>query len=538
MSDSRRGTQPRFIRLGGGVRGSVHRAWVSPFLPAVVAATPSLVMAVRLVLVHQDVVLAGDHAALDLSTLDATHGKAVLGPYSRFGFSHPGPAFFYLMAPVMLLTGRASWALYLGVQLLYAATCAALVAQVAIRSGRAAAACAALVVLGYFAVIRPDVLAVPWNPLAIVPVMALLLVATAAVQGPGGLAAVVVIGTFLLQTHLGTALVVAACAGVGVVLAVLGSRREARRSLRSTWRTLGTTLAATVAVLAWIPPAAQQLAHDPGNAGLLTRFFLVAHDGRPTARQAAAVVGRELDFTRRAIYLGGFFPTGREVRPLVVLALFGGAAAVLVALAHRRTNRFAGWLGVVSLGTALLAVYSVTGVVGGLPWYLMMWMSAPAVPLCLGYAVLAAERWRQLAAPALIATGFLALVMATGFLTGPLYRSPAFPEEPQARARVRAAWSLIDPELRRHGVRSVAFQAETEAPWPTIAGVSVRLERQGVHTAVSENMVHIFGEAHRTTGHEAMQVRFRELTAPPSPGARPLGVIDGLSADILGGPRP
>jgi 4-amino-4-deoxy-L-arabinose transferase-like glycosyltransferase len=160
------------------------------------AATPFLVMAVRLVVAHQDVLLAGDHAALDLGTLDATHGRAVLGPYSRFGFNHPGPAFFYLMAPVMLLTGRASWALYLGVQLLYAATAAALVMLVTIRAGRAAGAGAALVLLGYVAVVRPDVLAVPWNPLTIVPVMALLLVATAAVRGPGGLAMVAAAGTF------------------------------------------------------------------------------------------------------------------------------------------------------------------------------------------------------------------------------------------------------------------------------------------------------------------------------------------------------
>src|SRR6266404_6233843 len=40
----------------------------------------------------------GDLAANSLQIIRAKHFEAVLGNYSRFGFYHPGPAFFYVYA--------------------------------------------------------------------------------------------------------------------------------------------------------------------------------------------------------------------------------------------------------------------------------------------------------------------------------------------------------------------------------------------------------------------------------------------------------
>jgi hypothetical protein len=42
-----------------------------------------------------DLPATGDYAALELYTRLAAQGRQLLGPYSRFGFHHPGPAYFY-----------------------------------------------------------------------------------------------------------------------------------------------------------------------------------------------------------------------------------------------------------------------------------------------------------------------------------------------------------------------------------------------------------------------------------------------------------
>ena len=47
----------------------------------------------------------GDGASLSLHTLAALHARQWLGPYSQFGWNHPGPLLFYLMAPLYWLSG-------------------------------------------------------------------------------------------------------------------------------------------------------------------------------------------------------------------------------------------------------------------------------------------------------------------------------------------------------------------------------------------------------------------------------------------------
>ncbi len=60
-----------------------------------------------------DVLFTGDGAALELRVLRAVRGVQFLGPYSRFGWSHPGPAYFYLASPFYELFGERGPALNL-----------------------------------------------------------------------------------------------------------------------------------------------------------------------------------------------------------------------------------------------------------------------------------------------------------------------------------------------------------------------------------------------------------------------------------------
>src|SRR5690348_18094210 len=53
----------------------------------------------RIVAQGQHVVMYGDQALLELGTRRAIHLDQLVGPYSRSGFHHPGPAVFYLLAP-------------------------------------------------------------------------------------------------------------------------------------------------------------------------------------------------------------------------------------------------------------------------------------------------------------------------------------------------------------------------------------------------------------------------------------------------------
>jgi hypothetical protein len=65
---------------------------------------------------HQE--LTGDLATLEVRTLNALEGRQLLGPYSRYPWSHPGPVYFYLLAPVYAVLGRAPWGLFVGAGLI------------------------------------------------------------------------------------------------------------------------------------------------------------------------------------------------------------------------------------------------------------------------------------------------------------------------------------------------------------------------------------------------------------------------------------
>ena len=56
----------------------------------------------------------GDFAVLELTTRLASSGDVLLGPYSRYRFAHPGPLYFYVLAPLYRATGGSSAALQLG----------------------------------------------------------------------------------------------------------------------------------------------------------------------------------------------------------------------------------------------------------------------------------------------------------------------------------------------------------------------------------------------------------------------------------------
>ena len=67
-----------------------------------------------------------DLAILEIRTIEAGRGRQVVGPYSRFGWSHPGPAEFYLLLPAYLLSGRKTAGLGLGAVVLNMASAAGL----------------------------------------------------------------------------------------------------------------------------------------------------------------------------------------------------------------------------------------------------------------------------------------------------------------------------------------------------------------------------------------------------------------------------
>lgn len=173
----------------------------------------------------------GDGALLEVYTLHAAHGTLEVGPYSRFGWNHPGPLYFYALAPGYLLSGAREDSLLVTVLVINLVALAALL-WTARRYGGPMLACALIVWLAVF-YFRPsgawgwdfgDLLSSSWNPhVTIVPFG--LLVVLAAALGAGHLEvlpAVVLAASFVAQTHVAFVPMAAIVVALGGAMYALG----------------------------------------------------------------------------------------------------------------------------------------------------------------------------------------------------------------------------------------------------------------------------------------------------------------------------
>src|SRR4029453_1400715 len=84
--------------------------------PARTAGAAPLVALAALVLARlaPPVVTIEDIGVTELYVDLASHGRLLVGPYSRFLWHHPGPISFYLQAPLYAAAGRSGAALFAG----------------------------------------------------------------------------------------------------------------------------------------------------------------------------------------------------------------------------------------------------------------------------------------------------------------------------------------------------------------------------------------------------------------------------------------
>ena len=239
-----------------------------------------------------------------------------------------------------------------------------------------------------------------WNPLiTVLPFVLLVLVAwSMSCAEAWALPVGVVVATFLVQTHVGYGLVATALLLAGVVGAAITAWR--RRSdghhaerVRSWLRMLVVT--AAVGAVLWLPVVVQQVRDEPGNLGKLIRFFR-DHGREHSYGDAWHAVAAQLsvwpDWVRgnvvRNIYSGALDLSGAT--PVAVWALVLVVAGVFT----WRRAKDAFRLDVVVAITIVVAVVSVSRIVGDIFPYLVTWTWAVGMLTWLAIAW-SVVRWWQ-----------------------------------------------------------------------------------------------------------------------------------------------
>lgn len=503
--------------------------------------------------------LGGDQSLIALDALDARHLDQFVGPYSRMGWAHPGPAWAYLLAPLFWLFGSGGAAL-IGASMLIEALFAALVV-VAAGTGRAwqRPLMACVVLLYVLRMPSVDFVAV-WNPFVLLlpTILALLLAARAAAGSVAAFATSLAVLSFLLQTHIGTAPFVALVGLVTVV--VLGWRLVRHPDLRPdrrSWKRISIPLAGTV--LMWVPPVWQQLTARPheGNLRMIAGYFIHGGGGQEithTWREAVSSVGQMLGApvygwpaTPAVINTAILTPA---VLAAVAVQLAGGIAVAVVA--RRVADRQVFWLAVMTAVATVAALGAAKTVTGPLENYLLLWVSVlPAVLLFAGSSLvlsLGIESWR--AAPQRLGTAVAAVLTACGvagtvvvglslnrsadtFRAAPGSGRPA---ELSPGAHQAAQLALAALPAPRHGAPPVLLDITDVSTWITATEVAFELEDAGQRISVTRKWEYGFGWDRLSTGNERWRLSLVPLPpgrTPPSGALGTVATINGPEAVVL-----
>ena len=467
----------------------------------------------------------GDRAFLELYAAQAADGNLTVGPYSRFGWNHPGPAYFYAVAPSYALSGQHEYGLDATALLINLGALVVLIVVVS-RFGDPYLGWSLVAALAIF-LFRPgpvrnvgEVLTSPWNPhVVILPFFLVIgLCAALAVGRTSVLPAIALVASLVIQTHVGllpcTAALVATAAALWMYV-----RDPRDASLRA-----AALLSAGVLALLWMLPVMDQIIGGR-NASEIVRFLLSGDRPRPSLSTAFSALAYGLSAAIRPqenLAVGnvilsaanlGPFPAVWLVLQLILLAVVGRWAM-------RQARPFHAALCLLCLVATAVAGWSAFNVRGVMRDYLVFWMSALGMAnlMALGGAV---TWWaarilgrRGIEIPTRIGRVAVTTFLLLAFLFGATglardYRRTLIGEGrfPARREAVRLLTRDVEDRMRAEGYNRPRIRI---APPVRVvaAGVVLQLYKADIPVAVADPWVPVFTETLRSTGEEDVTFRF------------------------------
>lgn len=226
---------------------------------------------------------SSDVAFFELELMRIPDEWPLVGAYSRYGWSHPGPLQYLLMWVPWRLLGGASVGLLFGMLLLHMSALIIVWFAARFRSHAAAVLVVGALLL-VWAVNTDSEAVLPWNPLVglLFGGTALILAWNASIRGRLGALLLFPIGSLLVQAHVSSApVVLALCLAAGLLtVSSVGDCDP----IPWRWWLAG----AVIAGIVWIPPLIDQF----GGTGNLGQILSAAAAGGPSLglRQAATLM--------------------------------------------------------------------------------------------------------------------------------------------------------------------------------------------------------------------------------------------------------
>ncbi len=458
----------------------------------------------------------GDFALIEHEIRHVGRGETLLGLGSRFGWSHPGPLFFYFVAPFQWLFGTSSTGLYVG-------TCALSMLAFGWLAGAAralqsrATAIAVLLGIALWLTAFGNIAANPWNRVvAVAPLVAYVGFCALLARGSSAmLLPVVFFGSVVMQTHISTVTTVGA---LGVLAFVVfcaqrwSSRRRSAAAYRARflftgreWRRIA--IAAGLLALFSLPMVIEELRAPPQHGNISKLLYFLRHREEPY-RQTEEILrnwalatswlpDRILSLT---LLDEGAHPmmmrwdvVPKELSQTAKTLTFLHVASALIALGVSIKRRDWTSLTFLTFGVAgeVLGIYALRAVVGEDQYSLFFWLTGPCTMTWVGVistlASWCAERFAEpiltihrSMKPVLVTFGVVLLLGVTGLQRNWMTRTSRAPASgPEHSTEMRDLLTDIEERLDHDRATPVIHLF---GAWPVAAAIALELEKDGRET--------------------------------------------------------
>jgi hypothetical protein len=508
----------------GAVRSHVRRTRLLVVLVGVIVAAPSILAGIRVV--GSTWAPAGDWAMLELRTLDITSTDApLLGPYSRFGWNHPGPLLFVVLGVPYHLSGQASWVLLAAAAAINAAAVLMAAGLAWRRGGVLLAGLVGIALVVVQGSLGAAMLRDPWNPwVTVLPFAVVILAAWSCLEGDRWAPVVLAVtGSFLAQAHLGFTPVVTVLTAMAAVSWLV--RRQPLKPL---------LLGAGVLSVCWLPTMADAVGGER-NALAVARHFGSDRSGDVVGLEASlGVAATQLSADgpwrgedERISAQGGVEPGSSTGLTWPVVAMIGSA---LVGAVTRNLRALRFQLTIVV--TALTGVVSVSRIDGAPYDYLIrwwwplaaLWWVAASWPLC---AVVATglrrvATHRQRAAPRRVVVG--SAILGASILVIPALDDDATTPAPEWTTVVRATSAQAVEALGPEGTAApvVLRRVGPLSGWAK-DGIALELTKADIDVKVFDDGINRekFGR-HRLLENDTREVTELFIVTGDEPGRPPI----------------
>ncbi len=408
--------------------------------------------------------LTGDFAIADHNARLAAQGGMYVGVYDRFGWHHPGPALSYLQAAAMHLFGSDQRTLFavsilvligsiLGAAALLITQCSVVSARLGLLGLAGLGVWMGSTTVGWASDTQGSLLMSPWNPdVVIAPCLVLLLLAPLARSHPWALVGVVLLGSALIQTDIGTTPLVVSVLFVSIVLLVAAVRRDPEVRARWGWTHSHRAVLGGLAgmVVLWSLPLAQQVSSAPHNLSAILGFFL--HPGVEAHHGTLGISVYWYDAILHYVTERGTWVTAHHLLDLLGVLLM--IAVLTVAWIRSQPGSYLrGLVPVVGAGV-IASLVAINAIVGPAIGYLMGWSLAVffamviTILIVLGEAIETHDASARAATWGASAIALCAAVILSVQILGGLgvssYQDPAVKE---ATAKVRATIAAGSPTI-------------------------------------------------------------------------------------------